>query len=355
MTEPARPVPGGVPQAVLAPLTSAAIFLVVTVRPGGEEAVRDLLSEVSGLRRSVGFRAAEGELSCVVGIGSALWDRLFDGPRPAGLHPFRELRGDRHTAVSTPGDLLFHLRSSRLDLCFELAALIASRLGDAATVVDEVHGFRYFDQRDLLGFVDGTENPTGSAAYDAVTVGDEDPDFAGASYVIVQKYLHDLAAWDALPVEAQERVVGRSKLSDIEMPDAVKPDNSHVAVNTITDPDGTKREILRDNMPFGSVGRAEFGTYFIGYSATPEVTERMLERMFLGEPRGNTDRILDFSTAVTGTLFFVPTGDFLDDPPAAAPAPPEEPAPVPAQRTVADGSLGIGDLKARNLEGRTPR
>jgi putative iron-dependent peroxidase len=369
MTDPVRPVPVAVPQAVLAPLTSAAIFLVLTVRPGAEQAVRELLSDVSGLQRSVGFRAAEGDLSCVVGIGASAWDRLFDGPRPAELHPLRELVGARHTAVSTPGDLLFHLRASRLDLCFELAALITNRLGDAVTVVDEVHGFRYFDKRDLLGFVDGTENPAGPAASVAVTIGAEDPDFAGGSYVIVQKYLHDVAAWNALPVEAQERVIGRTKLSDVELLDDVKPADSHVAVNTIVDPDGTERQILRDNMPFGSVARGEFGTYFIGYSATPSVTERMLERMFLGESPGTYDRILDFSTAVTGTLFFVPTADFLDDPPAP-PVPGSTDAVAPAGTTVAgttvagttvadttvgmsDGSLHIGDLKVRDATSAT--
>ena len=118
-----------------------------------------------------------------------------------------------------------------------------------------MHGFRYFDERDLLGFVDGTENPVGRAAGVAALAGDADPGFAGGSYVIVQKYLHDMDAWNALAVEEQEKVIGRSKLSDIEMPDDVKPANSHVALNTIEDPDGTERQILRANMPFGEVGR----------------------------------------------------------------------------------------------------
>ena len=178
-----------------------------------------------------------------------------------------------------------------------------------------MHGFKYFEVRDLLGFVDGTENPTARAAEEAVTIGAEDPHFAGGSYVIVQKYLHDLMAWNALPVEMQERAVGRTKLSNVELPDDVKPNNSHVALNTIVGPDGSERQVLRDNMPFGSVGSGEFGTYFIGYSRTPSVTEKMLENMFLGDPPGNYDRILDFSRAVTGTLFFVPTADFLEDPP----------------------------------------
>jgi putative iron-dependent peroxidase len=307
-------------QAVLTPLTEAAIFLVMVVEPGGEGAVREALADVPGLRRSVGFRIPEGELTCVVGVGSDLWDRAFGPSRPAGLHPFPGFAGERHTAVATPGDLLFHIRAHRLDLCFELATLLNSRLRGCARIVDEVHGFRSFDERDLLGFVDGTENPEGAAARAAVAIGEEDSEFAGGSYVIVQKYVHDVDAWEALPVEEQERVIGRTKLSDIELADDVKPANSHVALNTIVDDDGEQRQILRANMPFGNVGAGEFGTYFIGYARTPDVIEQMLSNMFVGRPAGNNDRILDFSTAVTGNLFFVPSADLLEELPAP-PAP----------------------------------
>jgi len=343
MAEPARQV---VPQLVLSPLTSAAIFLVVTIDPGGEEVVRDLLADLPALERAVGFRVPKLTLSCVVGVGSQAWDRLFAGPRPAELHPFRELVGPRYRAPSTPGDLLFHIRAGRRYPCFELAGQIMDRLRGFVTVRDEVHGFKYFDVRDLLGFVDGTENPVGPAASEAVLIGDEDPDFTGGSYVIVQKYLHDLQAWNALPVEEQERIIGRTKLSDIELDDAVQPADSHVARTTIVEPDGTERKILRDNMPFGEVGRGEFGTYFIGYARTPTVTERMLDRMFLGDEEAGHDRILEFSTATTGTLFFVPTTDFLDDlpdPPGAV----AEASPPPDVQSTPDDSLGIGDLRGK--------
>ena len=306
---------GALAQPVLSPLTGAAIFLVVTLDAGGEAIARELLSDCAGLQRAVGFRLPDGELTCVAGVGSEAWNRLFSGPRPAELHPFPAIVGDKHRAVSTPGDLLFHIRATQMDLCFELAGQIMERLRGTVTVVDEVHGFKYFDERDLLGFVDGTENPTGRVAHDAVIVGDSDAAFAGGSYVVVQKYVHDLDTWNALPVEAQERVVGRTKLSDIELPDNVKPSNSHVALNVITGPDGAELKILRDNMPFGNLGRREFGTYYIAYANTPRVTERLLTNMFIGDPPGNYDRILDFSTAVTGTLFFVPSQDFLDAPP----------------------------------------
>ena len=330
-------------QDVLVPFPKAAIFLVVTVRPGAEAAVGEVLADVADLKRAVGFRSPEGQLSCVVGIGSQLWDRLFAAvPKPAGLHPFRELVGDKHTAVSTPGDLLFHIRAQRADLCFELARLLMGRLSGMVDVADEVHGFRYFDVRDLMGFVDGTENPEGQDAADAVWIGAEDAAHAGGSYVIVQKYLHDLDTWDAISTEEQERVIGRTKLSDVELDDDTKPTNSHVALNTITDDDGNDLDIMRENMPFGSVGSAEFGTYFIGYSATPDVTEQMLENMFLGDPPGNYDRILDFSTAVTGTLFFVPTAGFLAEQQVSSI---EEPSTTIPDEPPSDGSLAIGSLK----------
>jgi putative iron-dependent peroxidase len=331
---------------VLSPLTAAAIFLVVTVNPGGEDAVRDLLSDIAGLRRSVGFRLPEGKLACVAGIGSAAWDRLFAGPRPAELHPFRELDGARYRAPATPGDLLLHVRANQMDLCFEFVAQVMNRLAGWVTVCDEVQGFRYFDERDLIGFVDGTENPAGRAAEDAAMIAGQDPGFAGGSYVIIQKYLHNLQAWNKLTVEEQEKVIGRSKLSDIEMPDDVKPSNSHVALNTIIDPDGIQRQIVRANMPFGAPGRAEFGTYYIAYAATPSVTEQMLVNMFVGKPPGNYDRILDFSTAVTGCLFFVPSADFLDDLP-------DRPGPSAAAAGGRDGSLQIGGLHGSTRLGRS--
>ena len=339
-----------VSQAVASPLTSSAIFLVVTINPGDENnaQVLSLCADLSALLRAVGFRSPEGALSCVMGFGSQAWDRLFGSPRPAELHLFREFRSGPRHAVSTPGDLIFHIRARRMDLCFELATQIMARLDGAVTTADEVQGFRYFDERDLLGFVDGTENPTGSAAADAVFIGDEDPAFAGGSYVIVQKYLHNLNAWNKIPTEAQEKIIGRTKVSDIELDDSVKPTSAHNALTTIVE-DGKEVKILRDNMPFGRPGTGEFGTYFIGYSRSPRTIEQMLENMFIGNPPGNYDRILDFSTAVTGNLFFVPTGTFLDDispgPPSVAGAAAETSASATPSK---NGSLGIGSLKGEN-------
>lgn len=305
--------PNPTPQSVVASLTRAAIFLVLNINPGNEaeSTFKALCADLASLRRAVGFRDLNGQLSCVLGIGSAAWDRLFPGRRPKELHPFREIRGVHH-AVSTPGDLLFHLRAVRMDMCFEMATLIMDRLRAVSTVVDEVHGFKYFDDRDLIGFVDGTENPESEAASEAALIGSEDPDFRGGSYVIIQKYFHDIEAWNRLPIETQEKIIGRKKLSNIELDDATKPSHAHNALNTVTR-DGKQVDILRDNMPFGEIGKGEFGTYFIGYARSPSITEEMLENMFRGKPRGNYDRLLDFSRPVSGCLFFVPSASLLDD------------------------------------------
>jgi putative iron-dependent peroxidase len=344
------------PQTVVSPLTRAAIFLVVCIR-GDEESyalLRSFCADLSALIRAVEFRDIEAGLTCIVGFGSGAWDKLFGPPRPAELHPFREIHSGGRHAVSTPGDILFHIRAKRMDLCFELATQIMDRIGDAVSVADEVQCFRYFEDRDVIGFVDGTENPRGDAAREAALVGDEDSPFAGGSYVIVQKYLHDMKRWNGLPVEAQERIIGRRKLSDIELSDAEKPASAHNAL-TVIEENGKELKILRDNMPFGRPGHGEFGTYFIGYSRTPRITETMLQNMFVGRPPGNYDRLLDFSRAVTGCLFFVPSATFLDKvgedvADAAEAATLVEESDPPAALSVRNASLGIGSLKGEKDE-----
>lgn len=337
-------------QSIDAKLTSAAMFLVVQLnleQRNAASSVRNLLGDLSALVRGVGFRIPDGQLSCVTGIGSDAWSCLFPGPRPKGLHPFKPIDGVYH-APSTPGDLLFHIRATRMDLCFELSAAIGDRLDGIGQIIDEVHGFKYFDERDLLGFVDGTENPTGQVAQDSTLIATGDPDFTGGSYVIVQKYLHDLKKWNAIPVEVQEHIIGRKKLSDIELSDAEKPSYAHNVLTTIEE-NGKQLQILRDNMPFGNVSKGEFGTFFIGYACDPVRIEKMLQNMFIGNPVGNYDRILDVSTAVTGGLFFIPTSDFLDGAPdfnTAAEQTTSLPSssgssPAPA----GSGSLDIGSLK----------
>jgi putative iron-dependent peroxidase len=300
------------PQSIVTPLSHAAVFLVVTIGPSPQALtrVREVISDIGGLVRAVGFRDLQGRLSCNVGIGSDAWDRLQRPGRPAQLRRFTEIRGPVHTAPATAGDLLFHIRAERQDLCFDLERLILQSLGDSVTVEDEVQGFRYFDSRDLLGFVDGTENPTGRALAQSALIQSDDADFAGGSYIVVQKYLHRLDKWQALDTGSQEAIVGRTKLDNVELEDAPGRE-SHKTLTTIVDEQGVEHDILRDNMPFGRPGHAEYGTYFIGYARNLWVVEQMLHNMFMGGKSGHHDRILDFSTAVTGTTFFAPSNSLL--------------------------------------------
>ncbi len=332
-------------QSVTSGLSRSAIFLVLTIEGQSENAraVHALCPDLGGLVRSVGFRDPDGELSCIMGIGAKAWGNLFECLPPRELHEFREIEGV-HRAVSTPGDILFHIRAASMDLCFELATQITMRLGNAVKVVDEAHGFKNFDERDLLGFVDGTENPVDQEREDAVLVGEEDSAFEGSSYVIIQKYLHDLVKWSAIPVERQEAIIGRKKLSDVELPDAEKQSFAHNVLTSI-EKDGRQLAILRDNMPFGEIGKGEFGTYFIGYARSPERIETMLENMFIGNPPGNYDRLLDVSKAVTGSLFFVPSSTFLDNPPAFPGENSGSASNSDPSMALDDGSLGIGNLK----------
>ncbi|MBZ4488043.1 Dyp-type peroxidase [Microbacterium sp. cx-55] len=301
------------PQSVDAPLTGSAVFLVLTVREGAEaiDTVRQTLGALGEVVKNVAFRDLTAALACTVGIGAAVWPALTESPLPTELHPFPPVVGAHHTAISTPGDLLFHIRSDRRDLCFELERQLLDLLASSVDVVDETVGFRYFDIRDLLGFVDGTANPVGPALPDDTLVGDEDPAYAGGSYVVVQKYTHPIDKWHALTTEQQEAIMGRTKADNIELDDADSGQKSHKTLSTIV-VDGVEHDILRDNMPFGSPGSGTFGTHFIGYSRHLWVIEKMLERMFIGDPPGLHDRLLDFSTPLTGSTYFVPAAPFLD-------------------------------------------
>jgi len=338
------------PQAAInAPQTRDAIFLVLGLTPGAAHAerARRVCGQLDALVRAVSARDIQGNVSCTAAFGSTVWERLFGQPRPADLHSFRELRAGRRFAPATPGDLLFHIRAERFDLCFELAAQITARLADSVTTLDETHGFRYFDDRDLTGFVDGTENPTGAESLAATIVGDEDPVFAGGSYVMVQKYLHDLGAWHQLPTETQEGIIGRTKLDDIELDDSQKPAFAHNALTQLVE-NGNEVKILRHNMPFGQATVGDSGTYFIGYARSLHPLETMLEHMVIGQPPGNYDRLLDFTRPVTGSNFFAPSVQFLNGLANGQPIQLLPPAAAPAQaRTAPDrpGTLSIGSLK----------
>lgn len=265
---------------------------------------------VTNLNNSALDRFPDSKASCVMGISHGAWLKLdLPQPLPKELTPFNEIKGIKHTAVSTPADLHFHIRADQKSFAYDMASIISEEMNKIAECIVEVHGFRYWDSRSVLGFVDGTENPHGTDREYFAVVGDSDPNYQGGSYLFVQKYLHNLDAWKSLSIEDQEKVIGRSKEHDIEMSDDVKPSNSHIALANI----GDDFKMVRDNMPFGNTSSNEMGTYFICYASTFSTVEKMLTNMFIGNPPGNYDRILDFSTATTGSLFFVPSLEMLSD------------------------------------------
>lgn len=274
------------------------------------DAFKRLCSLISNLNNSAATRFPNAKASVVLGIGYEAWHLLdLPQPLPKEFVAFQPITGNKHQAIATRGDLHLHIRSDAYSFCIDTASAITDTLADTAECIDETHGFRYWDSRSILGFVDGTENPQGDERPYFGIIGDEDPDYQGGSYLFVQKYIHDIKAWKALPVSEQEKVIGRSKTDDIEMSDTVKPVNSHSALANV----GDNLKIVRDNMPFGTISSNEMGTYFIAYASSFDTVTKMLTNMFIGSPEGNYDRILDFSTPKTGTLFFVPTFDMLDD------------------------------------------
>ncbi len=341
------------PQNVLDYHGTNTIFLVWNFKENMavNETFRRICALVINLNHSGYIRFPDTGASCVMGIGYDAWELLdLPEPRPKELENFAPVIGEKHTAVATKGDLHFHLRGSGSSICYDMASAIANVMKPVADCVEEVHGFRYWDGRSILGFVDGTENPEGKQRAYFGLVDDDDLAYKGGSYLFVQKYIHDLNNFKALPVEEQEKVFGRYKQSDVEMPDDVKPDNSHSALANV----GDDFKIIRDNMPFGNIATNEMGTYFIAYASTFSTVNKMLNNMFIGNPPGNYDRLLDFSTAKTGSLFFVPTLDMLDsfssgdfdaqvtDTTVHANKGTDETA---TEEQTTDDSLGIGSLK----------
>jgi len=274
-----------------------------------KNAFKKLCALISNLNNSANVRFPDSKASVVMGIGYGAWHVLdLPKPLPKEFEEFTPIAGTKHTAVATKGDLHLHIRADEHSFCIDAASAISETIAGIAEAAEEIHGFKYWDSRSILGFVDGTENPHGPEREYFGIIGNEDIYYKGASYLFVQKYIHDLKAWRSLPVSEQEKVIGRSKTDDIEMADDVKPSNAHSALANV----GDDFKIVRDNMPFGNMSTNEMGTYFIAYASSFNTVKKMLTNMFIGSPKGNYDKILDFSSPKTGTLFFVPTFEMLD-------------------------------------------
>ncbi len=296
---------------VIAEASRDAVFLNfnATHEPGSEQQVRKVLAELPAKVDALRAEMPEANFHLTAAIGSAYWDRISPHARPALLRPFPALENGVRVAPSTPIDLLLMLRADTHDACFEFAAEVTKALAGAAELEEEIHGFRYKDARDMTGFVDGTENPQGDDRLEVALVGDEDSDFAGGSYLHIQVYEHDLEAWNRMPLKEQEDAYGRTKADNVEYPGDKKSPHAHTKRTSLKDAEGNSMEILRHSMPYGDSKRK--GLVFVSTCRTPEHFELMLKSMVQGDEEGRADRILEFTRAVSGAAFFVPSNSWL--------------------------------------------
>lgn len=296
------------PQAgILPPQEPHALFLTLRVAEPRTNAatVGQVAAGVPALTRKVAALDAQARLTATVGFGPELWNRLSPGQRPKHLRPFPATTVGALSAPATGGDLFLHLESTRIDLAFDLALRLRRALGDRVQVLEEVHGFRYLDSRDLTGFIDGTENPTDPAERAEVAlIGTEDRAFAGGSYVWAQRFVHDLARWETLELKDQEATIGRTKRDSRELSERRKPGSAHIS-RVVIEEDGEELEILRRSFPYGTT--LEAGLFFLAYTRDLGILERMLSRMMGAAGDGVHDRLMEFTRAVSGATFFAPS------------------------------------------------
>ncbi|MDO6562929.1 Dyp-type peroxidase [Amphritea sp. 1_MG-2023] len=272
--------------------------------------LRQVLAEIPATEAQFRQQYPEADLHITVAIGSEYWDQLSPTQRPAELSAFPACSNGAINAPHTPVDLLLHIRSERHDLNYQASVMLTQRLGSDASLVEEMHGFRYLEMRDLTGFVDGTENPQGEDRIGVAVVGDDDPDFAGGSYLHLQRYEHDLEAWNNISVKQQEDIFGRTKADNQEYASADKAAFAHTKRTSLKDAEGRSIEILRHSMPYGDLSQR--GLMFIAYGCSPEPFTKMLESMIIGDGEGHHDHLMDYTQALTGQAFFAPSVAWLE-------------------------------------------
>ena len=253
------------------------------------------------------IRVAPETVRLSFGFSNRAWEYLFPtAKKPKELEDFKGVNGAHHTAPATPADLFLHVRAGQAATSYLVVDQIMSFLRPVVDVVDETHGFHYLEGRAIIDFIDGTENSVGEEAKEWAIIGAEDPEFINGSYAFAQKYIHDLDAWRALPTEVQEKYVGRRQYSDLELSDEEKDPRAHNIISQ-DNRDGEEHKIVRMNVVFANPGEGVRGTYFIGYARHWDVTRQMVTNMFTQD-----DRLLEYSTAEKGQLFFIPSKEILE-------------------------------------------
>lgn len=259
----------------------------------------------SGIREVRDVAAAQ-PVNLVVGFGSELLRRLCPAECPQEHRPFTEIRGRAgHTAIATQEDLFFWVHSDRHDLDFDVARAARRALSGIATLARETQSWVYRDSRDLTGFIDGTANPPVEEARTLAVVSDGPG--AGGSFVLTQRYVHDLDGFAALSVAEQEAVIGRTKPDSVESDP--HPSGSHLS-RVVIERDGEELEIFRRSVPYGD--SEEAGLYFLAFSDTLDIFDTMLQRMYGATADGEHDRLMDFSRPASGAYYFAPPLEVLD-------------------------------------------
>lgn len=286
-------------------------FTVLELKREGQAkeqaAIEEFVDRYQAIIRSLRIRDNKGNLKASLGFSNAAWDYLFpNAPKPKELETYQTISGDKYSMPATKGDIFLHIRANDEAVVYEMISQCMLFLKDYTTVVDETKGFRYFEGRAIIGFIDGTEAPQVEDAADYAIVGDEDPFFENGSYAFAQKWRHHMDIWNKLTTEDQEKAVGRKKFSDLELSDKEKFKNAH-NVTSQAKINGVEQKIVRMNVPYSDPASGITGTYFIGYSRHWTVTKKMLENMV-----EKHDYLLSFSDILSGQLFFIPSRPLLD-------------------------------------------
>jgi porphyrinogen peroxidase len=291
---------------ITAEQSSDALFITLNAKANQQKKICLALKQCPSIILDMQNAFKEANLHASVGIGSEYWSEISQ-EKPKQLIGFSQV--DLKHAPDTPSDLILHIRSDRRDITYLLAKKLYQLFSNITTLQEEVSCFKYLDSRDLTGFIDGTENPTGQHREEVALVGEEDPSFRGGSYLHLQKYIHNLDRWEKLPIDKQETVFGRSKVDNIEFASIEKSPHAHTKRTSLKNQHGESLEILRQSMSFTTW--LESGLMFASYCHTPDNFNAMLKSMLIGDEDGKTDHLMNYTQAVTGQAFFVPNVNWL--------------------------------------------
>lgn len=299
-------------QSVILPLPSDhARFIVLRLKDLSIEDFKERLEQLFTTRDRLITQHPNAQIKTAVAFGPELWSKLYE-QAPAGFKQLEPIQGSFNMPV-VPADVLIHIASARADICFALSQSFFEGIRDQVEVLDERVCFRYFDGRDITGFIDGTENPQfPDDRAEVALLGEDAGIFQDGSFIFAQRYAHNLDKWKKLKVDAQEQVMGRTKLESIELEDEVKPANAHIARTVVEDEEGEEMEILRHSLPYGD-GRGDQGLFFIAYTKDLKIIDAMLVRMFGTSSDGIHDRLLHFVTPMDGAYYFAPSEELLEE------------------------------------------